>query len=50
MLRADWGPPIEAQIRFTGRRSAVLSFDGTGSLVRAGGVNGVLERIGAFVQ
>ena len=33
VLRADWGPPIEAQIRFTGRRSAVLSFDGTERVV-----------------
>jgi hypothetical protein len=49
VLRADWGPPIEAEVRFAGRRSAVLSIDGTEHSFRAGGVNGVLERLGAFV-
>ncbi|HVD26873.1 MAG TPA: hypothetical protein VNC79_00025 [Mycobacteriales bacterium] len=49
VLRAEWGPPLEAQVRFTGRRSAVLSIDGAEHSFRAGGVNGVLEKIGAFV-
>jgi hypothetical protein len=49
VLRADWGPPVEAAVRFTGRRSAVLAVDGTERSFRAGGVNGVLERIGTFV-
>jgi hypothetical protein len=49
VLRTDWGPPVEAAVRFTGRRSAVLAVDGTERSFRAGGVSGVLERIGAFV-
>ena len=49
VLRAEWGPPIEAQVRFTGRRSAVLTVDGTEHRFRAGGVDGVLAEIGAFV-
>jgi hypothetical protein len=49
VLRADWGPQIEAEVRFTGRRSAVLTLDGTEHRFRAGGLNGVLQNIGAFV-
>jgi len=49
VLRAEWGPAIEAQVGFSGRRSAVLTVDGTEHRFRAGGVNGVLEEIGAFL-
>jgi hypothetical protein len=49
VLRAEWGPPVEAQVRFTGRRSAVLSVDGAEHSFRAGGVQGVLDRIREFV-
>jgi hypothetical protein len=49
VLRADWGPPIETEVRFTGRRSAALTIDGTEHRFRAGGRNGVLEKLGAFV-
>jgi len=49
VLRAAWGPAVEAQVRFSGRRSAVLTVDGTEHRFRAGGVNGVLAAIGAFV-
>jgi hypothetical protein len=49
VLRAEWGPPVQAQVRFTGRRSAVLSIDGAEHSFRAGGVHSVLDRIGRFV-
>jgi len=49
VLRAEWGPVIEAQVRFSGRRSAVVSIDGTQHAFRAGGVRSLLERIGAFL-
>ena len=50
VLRAEWGPPLEAHVRFTGRRSAVLEIDGAEHSFRAGGVNSVLDRIGEFVR
>jgi hypothetical protein len=50
VLRSDWGPPVEAEVRFTGRRSAVLVVDGAEHSFRAGGVSGVLQEIGAFVS
>jgi hypothetical protein len=49
VLRADWGPTVEAHIEFTGRRSAVLSVDGTEHTFRAGGVQSVLDRIAEFL-
>jgi len=49
VLRAEWGPPVQAQVRFTGRRSAVLSIDGAEHSFQAGSVNSVLDRIGTFV-
>ena len=49
VLRAEWGPPVEAQVRFAGRRSAVLSIDGAEHSFRGGGAQGVLDRIREFV-
>jgi hypothetical protein len=49
VLRTEWGPAIEAQVRFSGRRSAVLTIDGTEHRFRAGGVHGVLDKIRDFV-
>jgi hypothetical protein len=49
VLRADWGPMIEAHVRFSGRRSAVLSIEGAEHSFRAGGPHGVLDRIGEFL-
>jgi hypothetical protein len=42
-LRSEWGPPIEGELRFTTRRSAVLTLDGTERRFTAGGVGGVLD-------
>jgi hypothetical protein len=49
VLRTEWGPAIEAQVRFSGRRAAVLTIEGTEHRFRAGGVHGVLDKITAFV-
>jgi hypothetical protein len=49
VLRAEWGPPVEADVRFNGRRSAVLSIDAAEYSFRAGGAQGVLDRIAEFV-
>ena len=49
VLRAEWGPAIEVQVRFSGRRSAVLTIDGTERSFRAGGLHGVLDKIREFV-
>lgn len=49
VLRADWGATVEAHARFSGRRSAVVSIDGTERAFRAGGVQSVLERIEEFL-
>ncbi|MGY1705172.1 hypothetical protein ACI79C_11385 [Geodermatophilus sp. SYSU D00697] len=49
VLRAEWGPPLEARLRFDGTRSAVLELDGTGHAFRARGKNGVLDEVGAFL-
>ena len=49
VLRADWGPAVGAHVRFSGRRSAVLSIDGAEHSFRGGGVQGVLDRIREFV-
>jgi hypothetical protein len=43
VLRADWGAAIEAELRFTGRRSAVLTLDGTERRFAAGGAATVLD-------
>jgi len=49
VLRAEWGPPVEGRVRFTSRGSAVLSLDGTERRFDAGGTDGVLDRLHAFL-
>jgi hypothetical protein len=49
LLRAAWGSPSEASVRFTSRRSAVLSLDGAEHPFRAGGAQGVLDLVSEFV-
>ena len=49
ILRAEWGPPVEAQLMLSGRR-AVLSVDGTEHRFTAGGVHGLLDEVAGFLQ
>jgi hypothetical protein len=49
ILRTEWGPPVEAGLVLTGRRSAVLSTDGTEHRVTAGGLTGLLDRVVALL-
>ena len=49
VLRAEWGPAIDAQVQFSGRRCAVVSIEDAQHTFRAGGVNAVLERLGRFL-
>jgi hypothetical protein len=50
VLLAEWGPPVHALVRFSGRRSAVVSIDGAQHSFRAGGVDAVLQRVGRFLR
>ena len=50
VLRAEWGPAIDAHVRFSGRRSALLSIEGTEHTFRGVGVANVLDRIGTFLR
>ena len=49
VLRAEWGPPMELDLHIRGRRSAVLVVDGTQHRFRAGGLQGLLDRVARFV-
>jgi hypothetical protein len=45
VLRAEWGAPIEGELRFSTRRAAVLIVDGTERRFTAGGAEGVLHQV-----
>jgi hypothetical protein len=45
ILRAEWGAPIQAHLRFTTRRSAVLTVAGTERRFTGGGADGVLDEV-----
>ncbi|SOD94633.1 hypothetical protein [Blastococcus haudaquaticus] len=49
ILRADWGPPVEARLVLTGR-TALLSVDGTERRFTAGGVNALLDEVVGFLR
>ena len=51
LLRAEWGPPIEATLTVTRRRQGVVSIDGAEHRFRASGRAGAgSARIHAFVH
>jgi hypothetical protein len=50
VLRAEWGPPLELDLRIRHRRSAALVVDGTEHRFRAGGLQGLLDRVACFLR
>ncbi|TFV76676.1 hypothetical protein E4P39_07110 [Blastococcus sp. CT_GayMR19] len=50
MLRAEWGPPIEATLTVTGRRQAVVSIDGAEHRFRASGRQALDGQVHAFLH
>ena len=50
LLRAEWGPPIEATLIVNGRRQAVVSIDGAEHRFRASGRHALDLRIHAFLH
>lgn len=49
LLRAEWGPPIEATLAVTGRRQGVLAVDGAEHRFRASGRKALMGQVHAFL-
>ena len=49
LLRAEWGPPIEATLAVTGRRQGVLTVDGAEHHFRASGPQALIGQVHAFL-
>ncbi len=50
LLRAEWGPPIEATLTATGRRQAVVTVDGVEHHFRARGRQALDGQVHAFLH
>jgi hypothetical protein len=50
VLRADWGPPVEGELVLTGRRTAVLSAEGTTRRLTARTLAALLDEVVALVR
>ena len=50
LLRAEWGPPIEATLTVTGRRRGVVTVDGAEHRFRATGRRELDDQVRAFLR